>query len=64
MIYNEAMAEWSAEHPSLGPSQQPLLAVPPVEPEVISDAMVYLCGRTGRHVTGVALPVDGGQIIS
>jgi NAD(P)-dependent dehydrogenase (short-subunit alcohol dehydrogenase family) len=35
-----------------------------VEPEVISDAMVFLCGPTGRHITGVALPVDGGQIIS
>ena len=28
MIYNEAMAAWSAEHPSFSPSQQPLLAVP------------------------------------
>ncbi len=63
MIYNEAMAEWSAEHPSFSPSQQPLLATPPVEPEAISDTMVYLCGDSGRYVTGVALPVDGGQII-
>jgi SDR family mycofactocin-dependent oxidoreductase len=63
MIYNEAMAEWSAEHPSFSPSQQPLLDNPPVEPEVISDTMVYLCGASGRYLTGVALPVDGGQII-
>jgi SDR family mycofactocin-dependent oxidoreductase len=63
MIYNEAMAAWSAEHPGFSASQQPLLAVPPVEPEVISDTMVYLCGASGRHVTGVALPVDGGQIV-
>ena len=48
MIYNEAMAEWSGEHPSFSPSQQPLLNSPPVEPEVISDTMVYLCGASGR----------------
>ena len=63
MIYNEALAEWSMENPSFSVSQQPLLAVPPVEPEAISDAMVYLCGESGRYVTGVTLPVDGGQII-
>lgn len=63
MIYNEALAEWSGEHPAFSASQQPLLNVPPVEPEAISDAMVYLCGDSGRYVTGVALPVDGGQII-
>ncbi len=63
MIYNEALANWSAENPAFTPSQQPLLAVPPVEPEVISDTMVYLCGESGRFVTGVTLPVDGGQIV-
>jgi SDR family mycofactocin-dependent oxidoreductase len=63
MIYNEALAEWSAAHPSFSVAQQPLLANPPVEPEAISDTMVYLCGESGRYVTGVTLPVDGGQII-
>jgi SDR family mycofactocin-dependent oxidoreductase len=63
MIYNEALAGWSGENPSFSASQQPLLDMPPVEPEVISDAMVYLCGPSGRFLTGVTLPVDGGQII-
>jgi SDR family mycofactocin-dependent oxidoreductase len=63
MIYNEAMAEWAVEHPSFNDSQRPLLDIPPVEPEVISDAMVYLCGESGRYLTGVALPIDGGQIV-
>jgi SDR family mycofactocin-dependent oxidoreductase len=63
MIYNEALATWSAENSSFSESQRPLLAMPPVEPEVISDAMVYLCGASGRYLTGVALPVDGGQIL-
>lgn len=63
MIYNEALAVWSGENPSFSVSQQPLLDMPPVEPEVISDAMVYLCAPSGRFLTGVTLPVDGGQII-
>lgn len=63
MIYNEAMAQWSAERPSFSVSQQPLLASPPVEPGVISDAMVFLCSESGRFLTGVTLPVDGGQIL-
>jgi SDR family mycofactocin-dependent oxidoreductase len=62
MIINEAMATWSAEHPAFGESQ-PLLSIPPLEPEVISDTMVYLCGSSGRYLTGVALPIDGGQIL-
>lgn len=57
------MATWSAEHPSFSASQRPLLSVPPVEPEAISDTMVYLCGSSGRYLTGVALPVDGGQTL-
>jgi len=24
------------------------------------EAMVYLCSQSGRHVTGITLPVDGG----
>jgi (+)-trans-carveol dehydrogenase len=33
---------------------------PYVEPEDISEAIVYLVGPAGRLVSGVALPVDGG----
>ena len=33
---------------------------PAMESEAVTDAMVYLCGPTGRYMTGVALPVDGG----
>jgi NAD(P)-dependent dehydrogenase (short-subunit alcohol dehydrogenase family) len=50
MIYNEAMAAWSAEHPSFSRCQQPPLAVPPVEPEVISDDGVSVRrDRQARH---------------
>lgn len=60
MIINEAAGRFVEEHASFGAAQQPLLPIPPVEPEAISDAMVYLCGASGRYLTGVALPVDGG----
>ena len=64
MIYNEAMADVVRGAPVLQPRRSSRCwPIPPVEPEVISDAMVYLCGASGRYVTGVALPVDGGQIL-
>ena len=63
MVLNEALAQWSGEHPSSSQAQQALLAMPMMEPEHISDTMVYLCGPAGRYVTGVALPVDAGQTL-
>ncbi|MDY6995510.1 MAG: mycofactocin-coupled SDR family oxidoreductase [Actinomycetota bacterium] len=63
MVLNEAMAEWAGRHPSFSEAQQPLLQLPMMEPRDVSDAMVYLCGPTGRYLTGVALPVDAGQTL-
>jgi len=60
MIINEAMARLIGEDPEFGKSQQPKLSMPPLDPEVITDMMVYLCGPSGRCLTGVALPMDGG----
>jgi hypothetical protein len=37
-----------------------LLPVPFIEASDISEAMVYLCGRSGRYITGITLPVDAG----
>jgi hypothetical protein len=37
-----------------------LLPVPAAEPADIGETMIYLCGHSGRHVTGVTLPVDAG----
>ena len=34
-----------------------------IEPSDVSDTMVYLCGRSGRYVTGVTLPVDAGNAV-
>jgi SDR family mycofactocin-dependent oxidoreductase len=60
MIINEAMGRLIAAQPEFGEAQQPKLSMPPMEPEVVTDAMVYLCGPSGRYLTGVALPIDGG----
>jgi NAD(P)-dependent dehydrogenase (short-subunit alcohol dehydrogenase family) len=36
------------------------LPVPLVEPEDISNAILFLCSDAGRYVTGAAMPVDAG----
>ncbi|PQP52410.1 SDR family oxidoreductase, partial [Mycolicibacterium austroafricanum] len=63
MVLNQAMADWSGEHPSFSAAQQPLLQLPMMEPEAVSDAMVYLCGPSGRYLTGATLPLDAGQTL-
>ncbi len=60
MIINEAMGLLVGDQPEFGEAQRPKLSMPPMEPEVITDMMVYLCGPSGRYLTGVALPMDGG----
>ncbi|BBX17399.1 SDR family mycofactocin-dependent oxidoreductase [Mycolicibacterium duvalii] len=60
MVLNEALAEWVGEYPSFGESQRPLLNLPMMTPDDVSDTMVYLCGPAGRYITGVTLPVDAG----
>lgn len=39
-----------------------LLPIPWVEPEDVSQAVVWLASDDARYVTGVALPVDGGAM--
>ena len=45
-----------------GAAQRPLLPVAFMAPTAVSDAMVYLCGQSGRYITGVTLPVDAGML--
>jgi SDR family mycofactocin-dependent oxidoreductase len=61
MIVNEHMNEHAAQHPELGSALTNLLPVELIEPADVSEAMVYLCGRSGRYITGTTLPVDGGN---
>jgi (+)-trans-carveol dehydrogenase len=39
-----------------------LLPIPWLEPEDISAAVLFLASDDARHITGVALPVDGGTL--
>jgi len=60
MIINEPMLDFTTAHPEFVESQKNLLPVALMEPESISETMVYLCAPSGRYVTGVTLPVDAG----
>lgn len=60
MIVNPQVDQLLADQPEYLPALENLLSVPLIEPSDISEAMVYLCGRSGRYITGITLPVDAG----
>jgi NAD(P)-dependent dehydrogenase (short-subunit alcohol dehydrogenase family) len=60
MLINDYVGQFMGEHPEALPALQNLLAVELIEAADISEAMVYLCGQSGRYVTGITLPVDAG----
>lgn len=63
MSMNRPFGQFLNEHPgSLAGLQNPM-PVPILEPSDISEAMIYLCGRGGRYITGVTLPVDAGYTL-
>jgi NAD(P)-dependent dehydrogenase (short-subunit alcohol dehydrogenase family) len=39
-----------------------LIPVPTVEPEDVSDAVVWLASENSRMLTGAAIPVDAGNL--
>jgi len=63
MIVNESVAQYVSDHPELGAALANLMSVPHMESSDVTEAMVYLCGRSGRYVTGVTLPVDAGYTV-
>lgn len=63
MVVNEQFAEYTAAHPEFGQVMQNLLPTPLVEVSDITDAMLYLCGHSGRYITGVTLAVDAGLMV-
>ena len=34
-----------------------------IEPEDVSDAVLFLCSDAAKHITGIALPIDAGNIV-
>jgi NAD(P)-dependent dehydrogenase (short-subunit alcohol dehydrogenase family) len=63
MVTNEVMGAYGDKHPRLGELMGNLLPVGVVEPQDITEAVLYLVADSGRYVTGVALPVDAGHLI-
>jgi SDR family mycofactocin-dependent oxidoreductase len=60
MLINDYVEQYFGERPEALPALQNLLAVEMIDAADISEAMVYLCGQSGRYVTGITLPVDAG----
>jgi hypothetical protein len=46
------------QQPEYGSAFENLMPVPLIEASDISEAMVCLCGHSGRYITGITLPVD------
>jgi enoyl-[acyl-carrier-protein] reductase (NADH) len=63
MLLNEAVAQRMAEYPEGNKALENLLPVAMIEAVDVTEAMVYLCGQSGRYVTGVTLPVDAGYTV-
>lgn len=63
MVTNEVMEAYGAKHPRLGELMGNLLPVGVVEPEDITEGVLYLVGESGRYVTGVTLPIDAGHLL-
>ena len=60
MVNNDYLRERVESAPEWAAVLQNLLPVPLMDPEDISNAMLYLCSDEGRYVTGVTFPVDAG----
>jgi SDR family mycofactocin-dependent oxidoreductase len=60
MLLNEPVDRFITEHPEAGSALANLLPVELIEAADVSEAMVYLCGQSGRYITGITLPVDAG----
>jgi (+)-trans-carveol dehydrogenase len=58
-LEGKATTEDAAEFLS---TQQPM-DIPWIEPEDVSNAILWLCSDEARYVTGIALPIDGGALI-
>jgi SDR family mycofactocin-dependent oxidoreductase len=60
MNTNPVVEKYMANDPSLAEQFTNALPVEGIEASDISNAVLYLCGASGRYVTGVTLSVDAG----
>jgi SDR family mycofactocin-dependent oxidoreductase len=64
LLLNEPLAQYVADHPEFAELiQVPLPGVTTLETSDVTDAMVYLCARSGRYITGTSLLVDAGCLL-
>ena len=63
MIVNPQVEQLMAEQPEYAAAFENLLPVPLIEASDISEAMLYLCGPSGRYITGIQLPIDAGFLV-
>lgn len=63
MIMNEHTARMMQEHPNAPSLSANLMSAPYVEPEDVTNAVVWLASSKSRYVTGATLPVDAGHAV-
>ncbi len=59
-MLNEPIDQLFNDRPEALTALQNLLPVELIDAADISEAMVYLCGQSGRYITGITLPDDAG----
>jgi SDR family mycofactocin-dependent oxidoreductase len=62
-LINDFWARFFEEGAGASATWSNLLPVELVEPEDVSNAIVWLCSDEGRYITGVQLPVDAGFML-
>lgn len=64
MVADGAVESYWNSYPEVGAAVgNALPGVDMIESSDVTEAIVYLCGASGRYVTGVSLPVDAGFLL-
>ncbi len=63
MVQNQQLEQFIADFPEFGEHSRIRYAIGAVEPVDVTEALIYLCGQSGRYVTGATLPVNAGMHI-
>lgn len=64
MVTDGVVEHYWNSYPEVGAAVgNALPGVDSIESADVTEAMVYLCGDSGRYVTGIALPVDAGFLV-